>query len=645
VVNASAAIIPTYDFDGSVVQNDYSNDWTRIYSPGTANSSLINVNGPIATPSQLLSVAQVNDHRALVPVVSTCQRRALVSSSRLINGVCISIDVTSDRTMSGFWRECVEWREIIILPTLVVVGILPVPLSHSSVTGIEWSFPPVFVTVILPAQDTTAEAMAAPIATKPSTQTSPAFAVAVYSPCATRPASNSQRVAADSDGCHPSSTSSRVVYTTVAAPTFKALASSNTLVVHHAAVHSPRRTRDYGITSARSFNPDTTPSALPHWTILLHILLALVVITGLHKDIRRFLPANKAWERRLQKEIDDLTSSHREEMAHLRDEHAARMSERDVAAVTPYQAEVATLKDEIAEKQEQLMDAMGNYVTLSEAKRTAATSFDEERSRLLAALNVEKKRVVDLRREHETQVTTMESSLERLQTALQDAAAANRDLTREKEGTQQDLSYESSRCRLLELQNEGLVLRHSVAMEMLEQEVVNVKKGLAKAEGDTVAVREVTRELEHTNASLSVDLANRAEELRSVVAANVSLKFDLRLEALKNARLVVLEEVIRGLGGEVGCAETDVLRVAYIPEQSDEDEEIYYSHPRTPTDDDDDGTAATAITPGMAVLHDLPEASSVQTGDVKSDDLDAPIAPAIDIDPQPTTTTHLDVES
>ncbi|KAG8868844.1 hypothetical protein FRB97_001882 [Tulasnella sp. 331] len=208
--------------------------------------------------------------------------------------------------------------------------------------------------------------------------------------------------------------------------------------------------------------------------------------------------------------------------------------------------------------------------------------------------------------EKDETIDALQYEIEGLKKEHQTALDANHQLVFEKGIFQEGLQIQLDLRLAAEKKLASLITTPTDEMEKLRQELPDAQRGRAD---DNPAAATTIDQLRASNAELRDEISNLVHHLRDACEYSGKLEFDLRLAAVQHARLVALEDMVRNLGGEVGCAETDILGAVCDSEGSYEDQMIYYDHPATSNESDDE-TAISEPTPDTVPRH-LPEIASI----------------------------------
>ncbi|KAG8876163.1 hypothetical protein FRB97_004370 [Tulasnella sp. 331] len=285
------------------------------------------------------------------------------------------------------------------------------------------------------------------------------------------------------------------------------------------------------------------------------------------------------------------------------------------ALVTEMKAVEATIKDQDGR----------SMVARSESNKAAfalnpvnVTSTDNKRSKMLLSRILKHKKMrrarIDMARHHAAKGEGLE-------------VAAGGDVQSELSG--KDLSIASSKSQLKCFQTlrqvaavinndqaheTDVIITHQEAERSLREELADSNKGPAKTKVDAAVAVDTINAPQHEKASL------RAQP-DGVIGENVGLRFDVRLGAVRKAGLVVQEDIVRRLSGEIGCVETDILQ--NMPDPLDGEKTGCSSDPLTPGKDDDKIIDMDPL-PEVVVPGELPAAFSMKAHDSRPYVIDVP---------------------
>ncbi|KAG8851809.1 hypothetical protein FRB96_009084 [Tulasnella sp. 330] len=619
------------------------------------NSSAVAFTGPVATLDQLNQAPRVS-------ITYLCRQWAAVSNSRLASGISIPLKAISNTTLSGFRIKCYDWRRIVILPSPFIIDSVPVPFSHRDLTGIKRPQRHAFNRTILVAEGAPSEPAESLVLGAHSTETATELAVDIHSPRVVSSEEESDVEVVETSGSGRSSISSHIVHPAAPNSTLQLLAGSPTRTAHEPVATPssqivPRRT-----IAVPSFDWDLTISCFPDWhrilhaigdsarpdsfdrPLILHAILSLIIITGLHKDIRPSSDVNRSREG-AQKEIDSTP---------------APQPVTTVSAVD--QAEMESLKSEVRKLRSDLVVAKKEHRALDTLKRTALATADNEYGKLRgtlqdqhlemqSAISTLTRRLATEERESKEQlaetqeaadrivqqlqtelsgkdlaIAGLKSQLDGAQTVLRTVTAISDGLAHKKDVAMRELARVSVIISLLAREANVQVAARQEAERSLREQVADAKKGQATADVDAAVAIDTINGLQDENATLRANLANLAQELEGAVQENAGLRFDVRLDVLRKARITSLEDRIKGFGGEVGCVETDILKD--MAEPSGDEDMAHYSDP---LDNDDSEIVTAELIPEVAVTGELPEVSPTRAFGSYPEVIEAPVTQAADV--------------
>ncbi|KAG8873494.1 hypothetical protein FRB98_008919 [Tulasnella sp. 332] len=567
------------------------------------NSSVVGLVGPVATPDQLSSSLATHVLHTPVTFTSTCQRWAAVSTSRLTNGVCIPLDVTPRHNVLGFHRDCYDWRNIVIRPTPGVFHAIGTQSSHRDLVNITcrsvvflFVLLVAFLCAILVIHNTVFHLDSA-IESWQGTMWNVIGAVAATF----QPALGSLR--------HGSmfQTAVRVMITLIHAGKggIPALRKPDDEQLQHRTLHAKRAGRRSRAVASLRNQRSTLSVAL---------------------DIERTKVTRIQSENQHDIALIDLLSHY----------HVADIADQD------YLIAVATSANATSESHFQT--SRDDILRLTRAKTLLAASYtDQERewqtklaatkSELDSALHTVAQLKAELL-EKDDAIAALQSEFEVLQKAHQDTLDAKHQLLFEKEIVQEGLQIELGLRLAVEKKMASMIATHAEELENLRQEVLKVRTAHAD---DALAAVTTIDQLRASGADLRIETSVLSYKLEIACDDIRRRDFDVGLTAMQNARIVALEDMVRNLGGQVGCVETEVLNAVCISEESYEDQMVYYDDPAI-SDESDDATAVSDVAPGDIVpCHHL-EAAPAQGRDATSNVVNALIAPATVIGTLATTT-------
>ncbi|KAG8840171.1 hypothetical protein FRB96_009564, partial [Tulasnella sp. 330] len=288
--------------------------------------------------------------------------------------------------------------------------------------------------------------------------------------------------------------------------------------------------------------------------------------------------------------------------------HTADLADED------YLLTLATWVNAMSERQ--LQTSRHAIFSLTQASTLFATSHaDQEREwkKNLAATKSELDSTLRVVDQLEAKVLKKDEVIDALQSEIgelkkenQTTLDANHQLVFEKGIFQEGLQIQLDLRLAAEKKLASLIATPTDELEKLRQELLDAQRGRAD---DPLAAATTIDQLRASSADLRDEMSNLVHHLRDACYYIEKLEFDLRLAAVQHARLVALEDMVRNLGGEVGCAETDILSAVCDSEESYEDQMIYYDHPATSNESDDE-TAVSEPTPDTISCH-FPEVTSI----------------------------------
>ncbi|KAG8881355.1 hypothetical protein FRB98_004399 [Tulasnella sp. 332] len=593
-------------------------------STDATNSSAVAFTGPVATLDQLNQAPRVS-------ITYLCRQWATVSNSRLANGISIPLEASSSTTLSGFRTKCYDWRRIVILPSPFIIDSVPVPSSHRDLTGIERPQRHAFNRTILVAEGAPNEPAESLVLGAHSTEAATELAVDIHSLRMASPEKESDVDVVETSGgssamarylaphmlillfvveSGQSLISSRITHPAVPSSTLQLLAGSPTRTAHDPVAMPSSRIVPSSTIVMPSFDWDLTISCFPDWhlilhaigdlarpdffdwPLILHAILSLIIITGLHKDIRRYPNLNKSSEA-AQMEIHNTPVSQPVTTVTTQDQHLEM--QRAISTLT------CRLANEERESKERLVE------TQQAAGRTVQQFQTELSGKDLA-------------------IAGLKSQLDAAQTLVRTATAVSDGLAHKRDIAVRELARVSVIVSLLAREANVQVVARQEAERSLREQVADAKKGQVTAEVHAAVAVDAINGLQDENATLRANLANLARELEGAVQENAGLRFDVRLDVLRKARIISLEDRIRGFGGEVGCVETDILKD--IAETSGNEDAAYYSDP---FDNDDGEIVDTQLIPEVAITGELPEVSPTRALGSHSEVIEAPITQATDV--------------
>ncbi|KAG8842165.1 hypothetical protein FRB96_006006 [Tulasnella sp. 330] len=551
------------------------------------NSSAIELVGPTATPNQLLRSLATRFFHSPVTFTSTCQRWAVVSSSRLMSGVCVPLDAAPRHTVPGFHRDCYDWHNIATPSTPPGSDIILFQSPHRDLLNVTYRLV-VFVFVLL-------------------VTFLGAVLVIHNTVLHLDPAIESLQVVARAVAnavtatCEAQLEGLRRGYTFKRAPRV-AIALTHSEDEDEQLEGKKRHTKRVGRRSravASLRNQRSTISA------------AL--------DVEQ----TKINRLRLENEHDvaliDL----------LKHYHVAHLADQD------YLISLATSANATSESHFQTL--RHDILRLTQAKTLLAASHtDQERewktklavtkSELDWAIHIGAQLKAELL-EKDDAIAALQSEFEVLQKAHQDTLDANHQLLLEKGTVQEGLQIELDLRLAVEKKMASMIATHAEELENLRQEVLKVRTAHAD---DALAAATTIDQLRASGADLRIETSVLSHKLEIACNDIRRRDFDVGLTAMQNAKIVALEDTVRNLGGQVGCVETEVLNAVCISEESYEDQMVYYDDPAT-SDESDDATAVSDVAPGDIVpCHHL-EAAPAQGRDATSNVVNALIAPTANI--------------
>ncbi|KAG8857865.1 hypothetical protein FRB96_005584 [Tulasnella sp. 330] len=172
------------------------------------------------------------------------------------------------------------------------------------------------------------------------------------------------------------------------------------------------------------------------------------------------------------------------------------------------------------------------------------------------------------------------------------------------------LMHKKMRLRVANFQ----IITHQEAERSLREELADSNKGPAKTKVDAAVAVDTINAPQYEKASLRA-------QLDGVIGENVGLRFDVRLGVVRKAGLVVLEDMVRRLSGEIGCVETDILQ--NMPDALDGEKTGCSSDPLTPGKDDDKIVDKDPL-PEVVIPGELPAALSMKAHDSPPYVIDVP---------------------
>ncbi|KAG8846102.1 hypothetical protein FRB96_002081 [Tulasnella sp. 330] len=574
------------------------------FPTNVTNSSVVELIGPVATLDQLSSSLATRVLRNPVTFTSTCQRWAMVSSSRLISGVCIPLDATPRLTVPGFHRDCYDWRNIATPSTSLIAHTIFFQSSHRD--RVKVIYRPVvfffvllvtFLSAVLVIHNTVLHLDSAIGSLQAIAR---AVADAVTATCETRLEGLRRRY------------------------TFK-MTPRVTIALTHAddedEMAAPRRPED-----------EQLEGKTRHTKRVGRRSRAVASLRNQRSTISATLDVERTKITRLRLENEHDVAL----IDLLKHYHVADLADQD------YLTALATSANATSEAH--LQKSRHDILSLTRGKTLLAASHADQEREWKAKLAVTKSEldsvlhnVAQLRAElleKDDTIAALQSELEVLQRAHQDALDANQQLLFEKRTVQEGLQIELDLRLAAEKKMTCLIATHAEELENLRREVLEAERARVN---DALTTATTVDQLHASNADLGVERSRLVHELGIARGDIRRLDFDLGLMAMQNARIVALEDMVRNLGGRVGCVETEVLNAACISEESYEDQMAYYDDPAT-SDESDDAATVSDVTLGDIVPCRHPEVASTQAQDVASDVVHALIAPTADIGTPATAT-------
>ncbi|KAG8843854.1 hypothetical protein FRB96_003704 [Tulasnella sp. 330] len=561
------------------------------------NSSVVELIGPIATPNQLLSSLATRVLHTPVTFTSTCQRWAVVSSSRLMSGICIPLDAAPRHTVAGFHCDCYDWRNIATSSTPLITDTIRFDSSHRGLVNVIYRRVVFFFVLLV----TLLSAVLVIHDTVPHLESAIESLQAVA------------RAVADAmtATCESQLESLRRAYA------FK-MALRVTIALTHAYDEDE-------VAALRRPEGEQLVGKTCHTKRVGRRSRAVASLRNQRSTISAALDVERAKMNRLRLENEHDVAI----IELLRHYHLADLADQD------YLIALATLAN--AKSEYQLQTSRHDIFSLTRGKKLLAASHADQEREWKAKLAATKSEfdsdlhtIVQLKAElleKDDTISTLRSELEALQTAHQDALNANHQLLFGKRIVQEGLQIERDLRFAVENKIAGLVAAHAEELENLRREVLEAERACVN---DALAAATTVDRLHSSNVDLGVERSRLVHELGVARNGIRRINFDLGLMAMQNARIVALEDMVRNLGGRVGCVETEVLNAVCISEESYEDQMAYYDDHAT-SEESDDATAVSDVIPGDIFPCHHPEAAPAHGQDAASDVVNALIAPPADI--------------
>ncbi|KAG8870261.1 hypothetical protein FRB97_000184, partial [Tulasnella sp. 331] len=550
------------------------------FSANVTNSSVVGLVGPVATPDQLSSSLATRVLHTPVTFTSTCQRWAAVSTSRLTNGVSIPLDAAPNFTALGFRRDCYNWRNIAIRSTPLAVDAILVQSSYHNLVHVT-PRPVVFLFILL-----VAFLSAIPVIDISIFHLDLAieFCQAVMHTGINIVAGTYE---AKVEGLHLRSAFKMVVRVIAVLAHPDAEDEIATLKATIKMLEDKQVT-DETLYPKQVGRRSRAAASLKHQRSNLCVAL----------DVERTRIACLQREKEFDMAIIELLQCY----------HTANLADED------YLITLVTWANATSERQ--LQTSRHAILSLMRASTILFTSHADQgreckkklaatKSKLDLALHTVGHLEATLL-EKDDIISSLQSEVEDLKKAHEAALDANHQLVFEKGIFQEGLQIQLDLRLAAEKKLASLIATPMEEMEKLRQELLDVQRGRAD---DTLAAATTIDQLRVSNAELRDEISNLIHHLRDASDYTGKHELNLHLAAVQNARLVALEDMVRNLGGEVGCAETDILGAVCDSEGSYEDQMIYYDHPPTSNESDDE-TAINEPTPDTVPCH-LPEVASI----------------------------------